>query len=122
MIAPWNRRRRGFDPLLRKSRKTIFLEKVDRVLPGPSLMGLIQPTARGAHQALGGWPPFAVELCCASQRAVMMELQRSGHGLRFSSRRATLLPSWQSTGLSKLARSKLAIEVAVPTRCRRIFY
>ena len=51
----------GFDPLLKKTRKAVFLEEMDRVVRWAALVGLIQPYARGAHQALGGRPPFAVE-------------------------------------------------------------
>ena len=51
----------GFDPLLKKTRKGIFLEEMNRVVPWSALVALIQPHARGAHQALGGRPPFAVE-------------------------------------------------------------
>jgi IS5 family transposase len=34
---------------------------MEHVVPWPLLVGLIQPYARGAHQALGGRPQFAVE-------------------------------------------------------------
>mgnify|MGYP000314119023 CR=1 FL=1 len=51
----------GFDPLPKKTRKEIFLEEMNRVVPWVALVGLIQPHARGAHQALGGRPPFPVE-------------------------------------------------------------
>ncbi|WP_235491890.1 transposase, partial [Paracidovorax avenae] len=51
----------GFDPLPKKTRKEIFLEEMNRVVPWAALVALIQPHARGAHQALGGRPPFAVE-------------------------------------------------------------
>jgi IS5 family transposase len=51
----------GLDPLHKKTRKEVFLEEMDRVVPWPMLVTLIQPHARGAHQALGGRPPFAVE-------------------------------------------------------------
>ena len=51
----------GFDPLQKKTRKVIFLEEMESVVPWAALVGLIQPHARGAHQALGGRPPFAVE-------------------------------------------------------------
>ncbi len=51
----------GFDPLPKKTRKEIFLEEMNRVVPWAALVGLIQPHVRGAHQALGGRPPFAVE-------------------------------------------------------------
>jgi len=51
----------GFDPVHKKTRKEIFLEEMNRVVPWTALVGIIQPHARGAHQALGGRPPFAVE-------------------------------------------------------------
>ena len=51
----------GFDPVHKKTRKEIFLEEMNRVVPWAALVGIIQPHARGAHQALGGRPPFAVE-------------------------------------------------------------
>lgn len=51
----------GFDPLLKKTRKTVFLEEMERVVPWAALVALIEPYARGAHQALGGRPPFAVQ-------------------------------------------------------------
>jgi transposase, IS5 family len=53
--------RLDFDPLPKKTRKEIFLEEMNRVVPWAELVALIQPHARGAHQALGGRPPFAVE-------------------------------------------------------------
>jgi IS5 family transposase len=52
----------GFDPLPKKTRKEVFLEEMNRVVPWSQLVGLIAPHARGAHQALGGRPPFAVEV------------------------------------------------------------
>ena len=51
----------GFDPLLKKTRRAVFLEEMEQVVPWTALVGLVQPYARGAHQALGGRPPFAVE-------------------------------------------------------------
>jgi IS5 family transposase len=51
----------GLDPLHKKTRKEVFLEKMNKVVPWQALVALIQPHARGAHQALGGRPPFAVE-------------------------------------------------------------
>ena len=49
------------DPLPKKTRKEVFLEEMNQVVPWAELMSLIAPHARGAHQALGGRPPFAVE-------------------------------------------------------------
>jgi transposase, IS5 family len=51
----------GFDPLAKKTRSAVFLQEMNRVVPWAELVALIQPHARGAHQALGGRPPFAVE-------------------------------------------------------------
>jgi IS5 family transposase len=51
----------SFDPIHKKTRKEIFLDEMNRVVPWAALVGIIQPHARGAHQALGGRPPFAVE-------------------------------------------------------------
>ena len=51
----------GLEPLPKKTRKEIFLEEMNQVVPWSALVALIQPHARGAHQALGGRPPFAVE-------------------------------------------------------------
>ena len=51
----------GLDPLPKKTRKEVFLEEMDHVVPWGNLVALIQPHARGAHQALGGRPPFPIE-------------------------------------------------------------
>lgn len=52
----------GFDPLLKKTRKEMFLDEMNVVVPWPELIALVAPHARGAHQALGGRPPFPVEV------------------------------------------------------------
>lgn len=51
----------GLDPLPKKTRKEVFLEEMNQVVPWGALVALISPCARGAHQALGGRPRFAVE-------------------------------------------------------------
>lgn len=51
----------GLDPLHKKTRKEVFLDEMNQVVPWAKLVALIQPHARGAHQSLGGRPPFAVE-------------------------------------------------------------
>ena len=51
----------GLDPLPKKTRKEVFLEEMNLVVPWAALVALIQPHVRGAHQALGGRPPFPVE-------------------------------------------------------------
>jgi transposase, IS5 family len=48
-----------FDPLPKKTRREVLLEEMNAVVPWAALVALIQPHARGAHQALGGRPPFA---------------------------------------------------------------
>jgi IS5 family transposase len=52
----------GFDPLLKKTRKEVFLDEMNHVVPWSELVALITSHARGAHQALGGRPPFPVEV------------------------------------------------------------
>lgn len=51
----------GLDPLPKKTRKEVFLDEMNQVVPWSELVALIQPHARGAHQALGGRPPFPIE-------------------------------------------------------------
>jgi len=51
----------GLDPLPKKTRKEVFLDEMNQVVPWAALVALIQPYARGAHQALGGRPPFPIE-------------------------------------------------------------
>ncbi|MBP6900623.1 MAG: IS5 family transposase [Burkholderiaceae bacterium] len=51
----------GLDPLPKKTRKEVFLDEMNQVVPWATLVSLIQPHARGAHQALGGRPPFPIE-------------------------------------------------------------
>jgi len=51
----------GLDPLPKKTRKEVFLDEMNQVVPWAVLVALIQPQARGARQALGGRPPFPIE-------------------------------------------------------------
>jgi IS5 family transposase len=51
----------GLDPLPKKTRKEIFLDEMNLVVPWRELVTLIQKHARGAHQTLGGRPPFPIE-------------------------------------------------------------
>ena len=53
--------RLDFDPLPKRTRKEVFLDEMNQVVPWGELVALIQPHARGAHQALGGRPPFPIE-------------------------------------------------------------
>lgn len=51
----------GLDPLPKKTRKEVFLDEMNQVVPWATLVALIAPFARGSHQALGGRPPFPIE-------------------------------------------------------------
>ncbi len=51
----------GLDPLPKKTRKEVCLDEMNQVVPWAALVSLIQPQARGAHQALVGRPPFPIE-------------------------------------------------------------
>lgn len=46
----------GLDPLSKKTRKEVFLDEMNQVVPWAELVALVQPHARGAHQALSGRP------------------------------------------------------------------
>jgi IS5 family transposase len=46
----------------RQTHEEVFLDEVNHVVPWSELVALITPPARGAHQALGGRPPFPVEV------------------------------------------------------------
>lgn len=39
----------GLDPLAKKTRKQIFLDEMDQVVPWAALVAPIEPFARGAH-------------------------------------------------------------------------
>jgi IS5 family transposase len=52
----------GLDPLPKKTRKEVFLDEMNQMVPWAALVALIKPHARGAHQALGGRPPFPIEV------------------------------------------------------------
>ena len=52
----------GLDPLPKKTRKQVFLDEMNRVVPWAALVALIAPFAHGAHQALVGRPPFPIEI------------------------------------------------------------
>ena len=51
----------SLEPLPKKTRKEVFLDEMNQVVPWVTLVALIAPFARGAHQALGGRPPFPIE-------------------------------------------------------------
>ena len=52
----------GLDPLPKKTRKQVFLEEMNQVVPWTELAALIAPFARSAHQPLGGRPAFPIEI------------------------------------------------------------
>ena len=51
----------GLGPLPKKTRKEVFLDEMNQVVPWATLVAVIVPFARGSHQALGGRPPFPIE-------------------------------------------------------------
>lgn len=51
----------GLGPLPKKTRKEVFLDEMNQVVPWATLVAVIAPFARGSHQALGGRPPFPIE-------------------------------------------------------------
>ena len=50
----------GFELATKRTRKRVFLDEMNLVVPWTELVGLIQPFAPSAG-AKGGRPPFAVE-------------------------------------------------------------
>lgn len=50
----------GLDPLPKKTRKEVFFDEMNQVVPWAALVEPTQRHARGAHQALGGRPPFPI--------------------------------------------------------------
>jgi IS5 family transposase len=55
------------EPLLKKIRKEDFFEEMNKVVPLQTFVALNGSHARGAHQALGGRPPFAAETMLRTQ-------------------------------------------------------
>jgi IS5 family transposase len=62
------------DPLPKKPRKAVFLDERNRMVPSAALVSLIKPHARRAHQALGGRPPFPIEVM---RRIHCLQLRRN---------------------------------------------
>lgn len=56
----------GLDPLPKKTRKEVFLDEMNQVVPWAALVALIQPHARGAHQAWAGARRLRLRRCYAS--------------------------------------------------------
>jgi len=43
----------GLEPLLKKTRKEVFFDEMNQLVPWAALVAWIQPHTRGARQALG---------------------------------------------------------------------
>ena len=52
----------GLKLTAKQTRKQVFLEQMDRVVPWAALVELIAPCY---HEGRTGRPPFALEPCCA---------------------------------------------------------
>ena len=51
----------GFELVTKRTRKRVFLDEMNLVVPWTELVGLIQPFAPSCAGAKGGRPAFAVE-------------------------------------------------------------
>ncbi len=51
----------GLDPVLRKTRRRVFLDEMQQVVPWSDLVALIAPHAPVPNKAKGGRPPFALD-------------------------------------------------------------
>ncbi len=51
----------AFEPLNKRTRKQVFLEEMDRVVPWAALVALIEACGRRPAKGAGGRPPIAVE-------------------------------------------------------------
>jgi IS5 family transposase len=51
----------GFELVTKRTRKRVFLDEMDLVVPWTQLVGLVEPFAPGGTGAKGGRPSFAVE-------------------------------------------------------------
>ena len=51
----------GFDPLFKKTRRSVFLDEMNRVVPWAELVALIQPHVPVKIEVLGGRPPYPIE-------------------------------------------------------------
>ena len=75
----------SLDPLPTKTRREVFLDEMNQVVPWSALVALFQPHVRGAHQALGGRPLFPIE--------AMMRI-RCLHATAMANRRS-MAPRWK---------------------------
>lgn len=57
----------GLDPLSKRTGKDVFLDEMNQVVPSAELVALIQPHARGAHQAQA---PEGVRSSCHKEEQV----------------------------------------------------
>ena len=51
----------GLDPVLKRTRRRVFLDEMQQVVPWAELVALIAPYAPKPNKAKGGRPPFAVD-------------------------------------------------------------
>jgi transposase, IS5 family len=51
----------GLDPVLKKTRRRVFLDEMERVVPWAELVALIAPHAPKPDKVKGGRPPFALD-------------------------------------------------------------
>lgn len=58
----------GLNPLPEKTRKEVFLDEMNQVVPWNELVALVQPHARGTHQALASRPPFPIDAMLSIHR------------------------------------------------------
>ena len=52
----------GFELVTKRTRKRVFLDEMNLVVPWTDLVGLIEPFAPGSTDAKGGRPSFPVEI------------------------------------------------------------
>jgi IS5 family transposase len=61
MMKQISRASSGFELVTKRTRKRVFLDEMNLVVPWRELVGLIQPSAPTGRGAKGGRPTFAVE-------------------------------------------------------------
>jgi transposase, IS5 family len=59
-MATMKQAKLGFDPIAKKTRRSVFLDEMEKVVPWGELVALVEPHAPKADKAKGGRPPFAV--------------------------------------------------------------
>ena len=74
----------GLNPLVKKSRQEVFLDEMNQIVPCAPPVALDAPFARGAHQALGGRPPFPIEPILRIHCLQLWEPEQIGNGGRIA--------------------------------------